>query len=173
MANLELFDDLVTTAEDILVRVSPRIDPRVRALCVRPYPLHPRGCPNVGKCDRCPPIAPLFGDAFDLERPVYAVVNDFDLAGHVTRMRERNPAWSDRQLRCVLYWQSKARKQLASRIDRTLASSSCMGYSMTWCPEGMGVDVTTTLSEVGIDLEWPPIQIVRQVALLGVPRVHR
>jgi hypothetical protein len=167
---LDFFEDAEMVEEQLLVRIVPVIDYGVRALCVRPYSLHPRGCPNVGKCDRCPPQAPLFNNAFDLEQPVYAVVNEFDLAGHIVRMKERNPNWSDRQLRCVLYWQPKARKQLDGRIRRALASDRCRGYAATWCPEGMGVDVTATLELAGITLEWPPDRLARQVAFLGKPR---
>lgn len=151
----------------IAIPVDPCIDYQVRSLCVRPYPLHPKGCPNVGKCDRCPPEAPLFGEVFDLTRQVYAIVNEFDLARHVKRMAVKNPAWSERQLACVLYWQGTARKQLNAKIQAAL--DHFPGYVATWCPEGMGVNVTETLAAVGIDLEWPPKQIARQVALLAVP----
>ena len=152
----------------IAVRVDPDIDYQVRGLCVRPYPLHPKGCPNVGKCDRCPPQAPLFHEAFDLTEKVYAVVNEFNLAGHVGRMAAKNPTWSDAQLRCVLYRQGTARKQL--RVKIAAALDGLPGYEATWCPEGMGVNVTETMAAVGIMLEWPPRHIVRQVALLAKPK---
>jgi predicted metal-binding protein len=163
MSNLNLFENTVAAIE-----VDPQIDYQVRGLCVKPYPLHPKGCPNVGKCDRCPPKAPLFHEAFDLTQPVYAVVNEFDLAAHVERMKAANPQWTDRQLYCVLYWQGTARKQLKAKIEAAL--SSFHGYEATWCPEGMGVNVTETLAAIGIELEWPPKRIVRQVALLGIRR---
>jgi len=150
-----------------LLRVCPVLDYTVRGLCVRPYPLHPKGCPNVGKCDRCPPDAPLFDEVYDISSPIYAVVNEFDLAGHVARMAAKNPAWSDRQLKCVLYWQNTARKQLSEKIEVALAALP--GYTATGCPEGMGVDVTATLSQVGIILEWPPVRVARHVALLAKP----
>jgi hypothetical protein len=151
-----------------LTQVQPIIDISVRALCARPYALHPKGCPNIGKSDRCPPVAPEFTDVFDLHAPVYAVINEFDLIGHVERMREKHPAWSGLQVACVLYWQGTARKQLRAKIDEALAILP--GYAATWCPEAMGVNVTATLEQVGIALEWPPVHIVRQVALLAVPR---
>lgn len=163
--NLDLFEDNTPAT---LLQVKPVIDYSVRALCTTPYPLHPKGCPNVGKCDRCPPAAPLFDKAFDLELPIFAVINEFDLAGHVERMRQKNTTWSDRQLRCVLYWQGTARKQLNAKIEAALAAAP--GYEATWCPEGMGVNVTETLASVGIVLEWPPERIVCQVALLAVKK---
>lgn len=154
-------------ARPSLIRVIPAFDPAVRELCRRPYPLHPKGCPNFGKRPSCPPAAPLYGDFYDLSQPVYAVVNDFNLANHVAKMRAAHPDWSEAQLRCCLYWQPTARSQLAMKINAALASLS--GYHAETCPEAMGINVTLTLRLVGIELEWPPLCIARQVALLAVP----
>jgi hypothetical protein len=44
------------------------------------------------------------------------------------------------------------------------------GYAADACPEAGGVNVTDTLRLVGIELEWPPQKIVRQVAIAAVPR---
>jgi hypothetical protein len=150
-----------------LVRVVPVIDHSVRGLCFRPYPLHPKGCPNANKCDRCPPKAPLFENVFDLGSPVFAVVNEFDIGSHVERMRAAHPDWTDRQLYCVLYWQPKARKALAAKVKESL--KALPGYVETRCPEAMGIDVTKTLANAGVVLEWPPLKIARQVSFLGRP----
>lgn len=150
-----------------LVRISPVLDPSVRGLCCRPYPLHPKGCPNFGKRASCPPKAPLFNQVYDMAQPVYAVVNEYDMADHVERMQRNHPDWSDRQLRCVLYWQGRARKSLAGLIR--LALRSLPGTRAETCPEAMGVNVTATLAAEGIELEWPPVRIARQVALIAYP----
>lgn len=161
--NLNLFSENAVTP----IRVTPVIDYSVRALCVTPYPLHPKGCPNVGKCDRCPPAAPFYDQIYDLSQPVYAVINEYDLGAHVERMKLKNPSWTDRQLYCVLYWQKTARKQLDAKIE-SLCSGTFSNYVAERTPEAMGVNITETLANVGIELEWPPKQIARQVALLGV-----
>jgi len=168
--NLNLFE---SPSDETLIQVDPVIDPSVRAHCLLPYPQHPKGCPNAGKSERCPPKAPLFEEIFDLERPVYALINEFDLGGHMRRMAAKHTGWSDRQLRCVLYWQNTARKQLQEKLERVLSDRRYGQCIATWCPEGMGVDVTATLAAVGIHLEWPPMQIARQVALIGYRKEHR
>lgn len=150
-----------------LVRVSPVLDPSVRGLCCRPYELHPKGCPNFGKRATCPPAAPLYSHAYDMSRPVWAVVNEFALGAHVERMRGAHPDWSDRQLRCVLYWQGGARAELARKIKAALRTLP--GCRAETCPEAMGVNVTSTLAAEGITLEWPPMRIARQVALIAYP----
>jgi hypothetical protein len=153
---------------DFVVKVEPVVDHSVRALCAKPYPLHPRGCPNFFSRPTCPPAVPCFDRVFDLSKPVYAVVNEFDIGAHVERMRTSHPEWSDRQLRCVLYWQAGARKLLKAKVAEALRLLP--GYKATACPEGMGVNVTETMRRVGVLLEWPPMRFARQIAFLAAPK---
>ena len=149
-------------------KVIPVIDYSVRALCAKPYYLHRRGCPKFGSGHpHCPPFAPLFDKYFDINVSVYAVINEFDMRQHVAKMACRNPTWSQRQLTCSLYWQPSARKQLSNKIDLVLSLDHFRDYHATICPEAMGVNVSKTLINIGIELEWPPINIARQVALIG------
>ena len=41
------------------------------------------------------------------------------------------------------------------------------GYYIESCPEGAGVNITTTMKSIGIDLEWPPKRYAYQVVLAG------
>ena len=63
----------------IIIRVNPVIDYSVRKLCIKPYYNHPKGCPNFNKKEGCPPTAQYFDKTYDLNQPVYAVYNVFDL----------------------------------------------------------------------------------------------
>lgn len=152
----------------IVIKVAPVIEPSVRRLCVRPYHAHPKGCPNFGEKKTCPPMAPLFNEHFDMTQPIYAVINIFDFKGHVEKMREKHPDWSQRRLECVLYWQNTARKQLKEHVIDFLKQHK--GYTATGCPEAMGINVTATLKNTGFELEWPPKNKACQVALVGVRR---
>ena len=149
-----------------MLPVQVKIDHKMRALCLHPYPGHPKGCPNFGKRPSCPPAIPLFEKAYDLSKPVYAIVNEFDIKNHVARMTIKHPHWSYRQLSCPLYWQPVARKQLKEKIKQAQLPA---GYKIVNLPEGMGVNVTATLASAGIVLEWPPVNIVRQVVLAAQP----
>lgn len=151
------------------------IDMDVRKLCRRRYPLHPKGCPNYGKRPSCPPARPPITDVISLDpsahRPVWLAWNEFDLAGHVARMKERHPGWSDRQAACVLYWQQTARRALRLRI-KAFMKSRAEEYEdpalvVVDCPEACGVNVTETARAIGLELEWPPVRVARQVALIG------
>lgn len=163
-------------------QVKPVIQPEVRQLCVKPYPGHPRGCPNHGKRATCPPQARMLYDLLDPAGPIWAVWNRFDLAAHVERMRAKHPDWSWRQLTCCLYWQRGARKQLVREalqlmntemLDICAALSGAGRPQFVACPEAMGVNVTATMEQIGITLEWPPKTVTYQVGLVGYYRGHR
>jgi len=152
-----------------IIEVKPVIIHLVHCLCLKPYPNHKKGCPNFGKKKGCPPGVPKFDVFYDLSKPIYAIYNGFDFKKHVDRMRERHPDWSQRQLGCCLYWQGTARKRLRGRIEifRRLTGGK---YVVNTVPEAMGVNITETMKRVGIELEWPPVNIAYQIALAGVLR---
>lgn len=156
----------------LLIEVVPVIDYSVRGLCQQPYPNHPKGCPNYDKRATCPPQAPLLGQVLDLQHPIYLVYNRFDLASHVRRMFEKHENWSQRQLECCLYWQGTARKQLKRGLAR--AREELYRHHLNWVtltvPEACGVNVSATMLQLGIELEWPPRQYAYQVALIGRSR---
>ena len=141
-------------------------DQRVRGMCRLAYPNHPKGCPNFKHKNGCPPDCP----PFSLDPPWFAIVNEFDFAVHVERMRGLHPVWSKRQLECCLYWQPRARKDLSVEIKRFLQEHP--GLIIDRCPEAGGVNVTDTLKRVGIVLEWPPVNIARQVVFGGTPSLR-
>jgi len=148
--------------------VAPVIDYSIRALCGKPYPGHKKGCPkfrsgHIG----CPPCAPFFDREFDINLPIYAVVNRFDIKSHMEKLAARNPSWSERQLRCCLYWQATARKRLKEKIGCVLRLEQFKDYESTTCPEAMGVNVSETLEMIGIILEWPPMTVAHQVAIIA------
>jgi hypothetical protein len=152
------------------VKVVPVIDHKVRALCLHEYPGHPKGCPNFGMRPDCPPMAPFFEEVYNMDAPFFAVVNSFDLGDHVDRMRAKHPGFSDRQLYCCLFWQPKARKQLRLKVAEMMKKVGWLGLTVEFNPEAMGVDLTATLADAGIALEWPPRKIACQVALFGTKK---
>lgn len=145
------------------IKVQPVIDYSVRRLCVAEYPGHPKGCPNYGKKKGCPPNVPVFDKIYDLSQPVYAIYNRFDIGTHMARMRAKHPDWSERQVRCCLYWQNGARIENDKHIALFLQSH--LDYETETCPEAMGVDVTATMERSAIILEWPPRVFAYQIAL--------
>lgn len=160
----------VTDWRTYTFQVDLAVDLRMRGLCASPYPGHRQGCPkfNTGN-PNCPPDAYKVFDFYDRRSNFLVVINEFNIKQHLQQLAVAHPAWSDRQLRCCLYWQPAARKQLYQKVNYVLAQKEFAGYISTMCPEAMGIDVTETMKRIGIILEWPPVQISRQIALLGRP----
>lgn len=136
--------------------------------CMRPYPRHPRGCPNFGKKDGCPPDMPLLAEALDCQEPAWAIYNVFPIGEHAARMRAKHPEWSDAQVYCCLYWQPRARKQLRAHIKEFMQQHR--GLRLIGNPEAHGVNLAETMANAGIDLEWPPRKVAYQISLAGTPR---
>jgi len=150
------------------VIVTPIIDLHVRLYCRLPYPGHPRGCPNFARRAICPPQAPRFEKLIDMTKPIYCIYYKFDLRAHVQRLLAKHPDWSERKLRCCLYWQNTARKQLKLKCESFLLDHP--DYIILTCPEGNGVDVDATIKQIGIELQWPAVDCAYKIALAGVPR---
>jgi len=149
------------------------IDKSVRELCAHPYSNHPKGCPNFGKRATCPPQVKLIDEIFDLSKGFWVVWVDFDFKSHCNRMKRKHSNWSLCQIECCLYWQGTARKQLKKTIQDVeyyLKGTENWMLVNEFCPEAMGVNVTATMKKIGIELEWPPKNIVRKIALFGVRR---
>ncbi len=81
-------------------------------------------------------------------------------------MKQKHPNWSEHQLKCVLYWQNSARKNLKNHIADFLKENN--KFTIETCPEAMGVNITETMNQIGIKLEWPPMNIAYQIALAGI-----
>lgn len=134
--------------------------------CKLPYPNHPKGCPNYGNSFRCPPKSPHVTNVFDFEKPVYFVHSEFDLKAHAEKMKEKHPKWSERQCRCVLYWQSRSRKQMKERVD--FACQMVKANRVESCPEAMGVNVFATAMTSGLILDkTKDIKIARHISMIG------
>ena len=145
--------------------VKPVIDKSMRALCCQKYPNHSKGCPNYLVKPDCPPNAPMIEDVLDLSQEVYAIYNVFPFGEHVAKMRQKHPEWTERQVRCCLYWQGKARKTLRHEVSEFLCEHS--KWYIVKSPEAQGVNLTKTMENVGLILEWPPETIAYQIVLAG------
>jgi hypothetical protein len=128
-----------------------RLNANVGDWCRLPYAGHPRGCPGYGEKAGCPPNAPSLVHFFNPGLPFYLIHSEFDLEEHAANMKVKHPEWTDAQCRCVLYWQSRSRKQLLERILESVPAGKRVIYSI--CPEGMGVNVFLTARLSGLRLE--------------------
>lgn len=105
---------------------------------------------------------------FDMNKPLWVAVVDFDLAAHMEKMREKHPEWTTRQLACVLYWQAGVNRKLKDLTFRFHKKNK--GTIFTMCPEAMGVHVLKTMRRLGFDIRRNPMHIVYKVSLIGYPK---
>ena len=131
--------------------------------CQIPYEGHPKGCPKYGEDKWCPPNAPKIKDYFNLSKPLYFAHSEFDLEADIARRKKMTPGQTERQYRCVLYWQGSSRKQMR---ERARAAMWTLGVNeIIECPEGMGVNVYATAKIHGLKLERiRDLKICRHVA---------
>lgn len=141
------------------------IDYRARDWCKMPYPGHKSGCPNYNHRSDCPPKVETIENYFDLTKDVHAVVCQFNLKEHIEKMRLKHPNWSERQLKCVLYWQPRVRKELKEMIKQY--SLALPGSISTTCPEAMGVNVIKTMKKIGLPIHPRPQDIVYKIGFIG------
>jgi predicted metal-binding protein len=141
-------------------------------LCILPYPDHPKGCPNFGRSESCPPHTLKLGDKYDLTKPNYFIVKPFDLAAQKTRMKNLHPEWSEKQCACCLFWQNGVRSKLKSECQRFVNEKENFNFKDYFdyrlIHEAMGLDVFKTAVEHGIPIERNPQNMVYKIAFVGV-----
>jgi len=152
----------------MIIKINPEIikyNKKIQTLCVNKYPQHPKGCPNYGKKQGCPPNTPLINNILNFDKPVYLIYTEFNIGEHAQKLKQKHPDWSERQIYCCLYWQPKARK--FQRQEEERAKKEYNLEKITNSPEAHGINVGLLMKKIGINLEWPPRKITRLVSLGG------
>lgn len=145
--------------------VEVAIDYKMRDLCRKPYYKHPKGCPNFGKKEDCPPKIGLFDKTY---RPLVRVVaKNMDFRDYKNLRKKAHPNWSEKQLANPLYWQGMLRARLRQLVKEELEKIKDKNYEIVYNMEAMGVNVTETCRRAGLVLEWPPKNMVYQIALIA------
>jgi hypothetical protein len=97
---------------------------------------------------------------------MYLVYSEFDLGAHIEKMKAAHPEWSDKQCRCVLYWQGASKKLLKGEIKKAVKETGLK--IVVDKPEGVGVNVYATCFKSGLRLERiKGLKICRHVAIIG------
>ena len=139
-----------------------------RSMCIRPYKNHKDGCPNFGKLPTCPPNIPcMYDEIFDTS-DVYAVVTKFYLEEYFAKRRANRPDLAEGQIRNMRVWQPIAIKENDYAISEFYQENpSLKEYVATRLLECMGVDVISTMKEVGVDIKFPVEKFAYRVAFIA------
>lgn len=136
-----------------------------KSWCVKPYPNHPKGCPNFNNKIGCPPHFYMYDDLFDMKMDSYVVVTKHNLKDHFEYVKNSNPNFKVTQTRNILYWQDTVRKLNEIEVLKFIKDN----IVATTDGESLGVDIILTLKQIGIDLKfsYPIDEEVYRVALLS------
>jgi hypothetical protein len=171
----KFIEDIAIIKPDKLFFVVNPVD-----LCRLPYPGHKKGCPNIGR-PGCPPDCDRLEKKYNLSKLYFLCYVKFNLKKQKEKMRELHPGWSEKQCKCLLYWQKSVVKELRGKaelfcIDRSQYVNYCgkiepmIEYQYELIPEAMGLHVFETMKYHGIKLERNPEDYVYKVAFIGVLR---
>lgn len=138
------------------------IDRKFQGLCCKPFYGHPKGCPNFGKKQGCPPCSFLESDFFDFSRDLFVIYTAFKVGEFAERMRQEHPEWKDfpRQWYNPRRWQPQARAMHRRDIKEFLSQHPEM--FIDYSAEARGVNYTELMRQIGIELKWawPPAHVL-------------
>lgn len=167
------FTNLVKLSAHSIQRDTIVFTPETRAWCRRPYPGHPRGCPRFGKANLCPPKLKYDPSILNPYSHFYLAVARFDLKSYCALRLCEHPSWTERQQRCLLYWQPAVRNMLANyvdqiafanygKVDRVIGCGATFTHNLQEVPsqEAAGIDVFNTYRQNKIDFEEKPVNVV-------------
>jgi len=156
----------------MIIQINPEIivyERKIQGFCAKKYQGHPHGCPNYGKKEGCPPGVKLINELFELNNNYnnfFLIWIDYNIGAFANKMKKLHPDWTERQCYNPRLWQPTARKML--RAVETVAVAKYKLETILTSPEAHGVDVTQLIKDAaGIELEWPPRNTTRVVALGG------
>lgn len=133
--------------------------------CTMPYPgpTHVNGCPKFPKCMK----ERVDFKEFEKRRKYewYAIVQSFYLKGHMKRLKDKYPVFTERQCRNVIWWQPKVNKKLKNKALKH--TFPLMGDILLDVPEANGVDVFETMKLAGLRLEKSKPKMVHKIMLIG------
>jgi len=157
--------------------------PEIEDFCYRPYPNHPKGCPNIDKCEWL--NIPNFETILEYGKPkfFYLIYAKFDFFKYwLLRLLEAIKThtlnyWTTSRLECLLYWQHSVKKLLSEFINGlSLTKQDYLfgcGYGLkiksqkyVGSMENSCINVFSTCKLNGIKLEIRPKNKIHLVCLL-------
>jgi len=129
--------------------------------CGLPYPRHPKGCPNTGKCKF------YYKDLKNKLKgnDLHIIWAELNLDKYCNDMKEKHPEWSEIQLKNLLYWQTHVRSELRKFINKKFGFE-CDIYQNA---EGGGINYYKTMKKFGIDLDLPKnLHVVRLIDIISI-----
>lgn len=164
ISSIQQIERSFNVSNEVLVSMKPRGFDR---WCRLPYPKHADGCPNFGKKDSCPPSMPYFLDVY--EEKVLVAYLRFDFKSYLSWRQGIHPDWGIREIRNPRHFQNHLDAALRNGI-KNLGQDYLNEREAVFSPEAMAVNMHLTCQKAGINLEWPPQEVMYRVAFLALPK---
>jgi predicted metal-binding protein len=152
--------------------------------CKLSYPEHPKGCPNYGKSETCPPNAPFLKEKLKQYEKFTLYYIRINYKGYIEYKLKQHPDWTLRNCRNVNRWQSSAKKYLRESIPIEIRESP--NYFILWSGSGskksknqkikkespkyamesVGINVMSTFKQLGLDMDIKAVNMVTLVNLV-------
>lgn len=149
----------------MFVQIDPKvvvIDKTFMGMCKLPFYGHPRGCPNYGKKEGCPPSKFVESDIFDFNQDLFVIYTPFNVGIFAERMKQTHLEWAKfpRQWYNPRRWQPSARALHRDDLDE-FHKATDLSYYEDNSPEARGVNVSSLMNSIGIPLnwQWPPAHV--------------
>lgn len=148
----------------------------IEDLCYRSYPRHPKGCPNIDKCEWL--NIPTFGTILEYGRYThfYLIYAKFDFKQYKKLREKEHPNWTENQIKCVLYWQKSVIRLLKNYLNNlNLKDSYVLGCGSGFdvlhqkrvgSMENSCINVFSTMKLNGIKMEVKPENVIYLVCLI-------
>lgn len=142
-------------------------------LCYYPYPDHPNGCPNIGKCRN--DDTPYFGSLlFDGYMHYYLLYLIFGFKQYKKLRKIENPAFfnTEKRVNCLLYYQNSLKKIIKDYIEDLYNQNKDFyvlgcgsGFKLSFqervdSMEAVGINVFSTMKMNKISFEIKPVNRV-------------
>lgn len=164
ISSIQQIERSFNVSEEVLVSMKPR---GFNRWCQLPYHKHPNGCPNFGIKDSCPPNTPYFLDVY--EEKIFIAYLKFDFKSYLKWRQDVHPDWGNREIRNPRHFQNHLDAILRGEI-KNLDPGYVKDRVTVFSPEAMSVNMHLTCRNTGIELEWPPSEIMYRIAFLAQPK---
>ena len=152
--------------------------PEIEDLCYRSYPNHKKGCPNIDKCYHLNiPNFEIISE-YGKYNHFYLIYAKFDFKQYKKLRKKEHSNWSEKQVKCVLYWQKSVKKLLSEFINLLILTKQnnyilgCgSGLNINFqkrvgSMENSNINVFSTCKLNNIKLEINPENVIYLVCLL-------
>lgn len=137
--------------------------------CNMHYPNHKHGCPQY------PPCIDERIDWYEIRRNRYrwyAFVRRFSINEHATLMKDKNKKLTDKQRRCVLYYQRGINKTIKDSMLKWFNIKDFDKVLLLDRPEANGINMYSTMSKHGLNLKANYDDIICKIMIIGIPKTE-